>query len=706
MSNIEPINVLIVDDNENNLFTLHTLIKKYIDANILQAQSGEAALKILLKKKVDLIILDVQMPGMDGFETAKIIQSRPKIQYIPIVFLTAAYKSEEFQQKGFEIGAVDYLTKPIDAPQLINRIKSYVRFIEQDRQHKIDLERKVTKRTAELLKARNELEHRVEERTAEFLEAKNQAEQAQRLAETARIQAEQAQQVAEAANRSKSQFLANMSHELRTPLNAIIGYSEMLQEEAEDAGQEDFVPDFQKIYAAGKQLLGLINDVLDLSKIEAGKMDLFLETFDLATILNEVIATVQPLVETKTNALKIVFDDNLGNMHTDITKLRQMLLNLISNAAKFTEKGVIRLEVKRDSEWINFCVADNGIGMTEEQQQKLFRPFTQADSSTTRRYGGTGLGLVITKQFAQMMGGSIWVESEFGIGSTFMLSLPVQAQIATLPDKKSSVTQSGISALLEGNGIVLVIDDDASVRDRLKNDLSKLGYAVAVAANRDEALKLAYKLRPDAIILDVQMSDMEGWQILSTLKNDSLLAHIPVIMITMEEDKQKGSAMGATECIDKAEVRNQLAAILEKYHIGDESPSLVMVVDDDEMYRESISHLLEFKGWHVFQAENGQVALEHLEHKKPALILLDLVMPVMDGFGFLARLQENDKWRSTPVVVLTAKNLSAQEHAHLNKHVETVFKKDACNQEDLILHLHKLITDASALHKQNSDQCE
>ncbi|HEW98357.1 MAG: hybrid sensor histidine kinase/response regulator [Candidatus Parabeggiatoa sp. nov. 3] len=689
----ELINVLIVDDNENNLFTLRTLIKKYINAHILQAQSGEAALKILLKKRVDLIILDVQMPNMDGFETAKIIQSRPKIQHIPIVFLTAAYKSEQFQQKGFEIGAADYLTKPIDAPQLINRIKSYVRFIEQDRQQKINLERKVTERTSELLKARHELEHRVEERTAELLEAKRQAEQAQKRAEAARIQAEEAQQVAETANQTKSQFLANMSHELRTPLNAILGYSEMLQEEAEDSDQLDFIPDLKKIHVSGKNLLGLINDVLDLSKVEAGKMDLYLETFDLTDALNEIVYTLQPLVEKKNNTLKIVFNENLGNMHTDRGKLRQMLLNLISNAAKFTEQGVIRFEVNRDSEWINFGVTDNGIGMTEEQQKKLFKAFTQADSSTTRRYGGTGLGLAITKQFAEIMGGTICVESEFGVGSTFMLSLPVH--LKTAPADKKLTSQSALESLLKGEGIVLVIDDDASVRDLLKNDLSQLGYAVAVAANGDDAIKLAYKLRPDAILLDVRMSDNNGWEVLSRIKNDSLLAHILVIMIAIEEDKQKGYAMGATECIDKTMVSHQLISILEKYHIGDNSHGLVMVVEDDEIFRECLTNILETEGMPVFQAENGQVALEHLDHKKPVLILLDLSMPVMNGFEFLKRLQENDKWHSTPVVVLTAKNLSAEEQAHLNQHVETVFQKDAYEQDDLILHIHQLITQAS-----------
>ncbi|RKZ62976.1 MAG: hypothetical protein DRQ99_17840 [Candidatus Parabeggiatoa sp. nov. 3] len=378
-------------------------------------------------------------------------------------------------------------------------------------------------------------------------------QQARDIAEAANI----AKAQFEAANQAKSQFLANMSHELRTPLNAIIGYSEMLQEDAEELGQDNFIPDLKKICSAGKHLLELINEVLDLSKIEAGKMDLYLETFFLPTILNEVISTIQPLLKKKYNVLTLTFDDNLGNMHTDITKLRQMLLNLMSNAAKFTENGNISLEVKRDAEWINFCVTDNGIGMTIEQQEKLFQPFTQGDSSMTRSYGGTGLGLAITKQFAQMLGGSIWVESEFGHGSTFVLSLPVEAKITAQDAEQETV--------LKENGIILVIDDNENLRELFQTYLSKLGYAVAVATDGNQGIELAQKRCPDCIILDVNMPDKEGWQVLSILKNDSLLAHIPVIMMSLNINKQKCYENGATDGLDKTMLHSQLVAMLKKY---------------------------------------------------------------------------------------------------------------------------------------------
>jgi signal transduction histidine kinase/DNA-binding response OmpR family regulator len=380
------------------------------------------------------------------------------------------------------------------------------------------------------------------------------AEQARDIADAANI----AKAEFEAANQAKSQFLANMSHELRTPLNAIIGYSEMLQEEAEDLGQENFIHDLKKIGGAGKHLLELINGVLDLSKIEAGKMDLYLEKISLPKIIDEVISTIEPLVKKKSNILTVELDEGLGNMQTDLIKLRQMLFNLMSNAAKFTEKGHIRFEVKCDDQWINFCITDTGIGMTIDQQKKLFQPFTQADSSTTRSYGGTGLGLTISKQFAQMLGGSIWVESEFGKGSTFVLSLPVEPLVVQESEAESA-------DVLKEKGIILVIDDNENFCEFLEIYLKQLGYHVLVAKEGRQGIELAYNNDLDCIMLDINMPDKGGWEVLSIFKNDLLFAHIPIIMMSMNIDFSKCYAKGATDGFDKTRLHSQSVALLKKY---------------------------------------------------------------------------------------------------------------------------------------------
>ena len=429
MTAASSFHILIVDDNKNNLFTLRTLITEHIESNIIEADSGQGALDVLLQKPVDLIILDVQMPDMDGFETAKLIRSFKKTRHIPIVFLTAAYKSAEFQQKGFAAGAADYLTKPIDAPQLISRINTYLRFIEQDRRHHAELEQKVQERTAELLAMRNKLEERVNERTAELNEINLQLKEEIEIRKKTELAFKKAKEVAEQANLAKSQFLANMSHELRTPLNAIIGYSEILFEEAKDQENSDYTNDLLKIMQAARHLLAMINDVLDLSKIEAGKMQIHTETFDLAEIVSEITNTISPLTTKNKNVLQVIWQGREGLVHSDVTKIRQILINLLGNASKFTDQGIIQLRVGIEEDnkgisWVRFQVKDSGIGISPEQQAKLFQPFIQADASTTRKYGGTGLGLTISQHFTEMLGGYLTLDSKVGEGSTFTVLIP------------------------------------------------------------------------------------------------------------------------------------------------------------------------------------------------------------------------------------------------------------------------------------------
>jgi len=510
-----------------------------------------------------------------------------------------------------------------------------------------------------------------------------------------------AKEAAEEANRAKSAFLANMSHELRTPLNAIIGYSEMLQEEAADLGQEGLTPDLQKIQAAGKHLLALINDILDLSKIEAGRMDLFLETFDVALMIQDAAMTIQPLVEKNSNTLAIHCADDLGTMRADLTKVRQSLFNLLSNACKFTAQGTITLAVSRETVdeavWLTFRVADTGIGMTPEQMGKLFQAFVQADASTTRQYGGTGLGLTITQRFCQMMGGDITVESALGQGSTFTIRLP-----AAVTDPKAAVAPRvealPASALPAGHWpagtpTVLVIDDDSTVHDLMQRFLHREGLRMATATSGEEGLGLARALRPAAITLDVMMPGMDGWAILTALKADPLLADIPVIMLTIVDDKNLGYALGAADYLTKPVDWDRLAAILQKYRCA-HPPCTVLVVEDDADTRDMLQRLLTRENWAVTEATNGRVALERMAESQPELILLDLMMPEMDGFAFLEALRQQDAWRSIPVVVVTAIDLTPEDRQRLNGYVEQILQKGAYSREELLHEIYHLVAAA------------
>ncbi|MCS6861422.1 MAG: response regulator [Abditibacteriales bacterium] len=536
--------------------------------------------------------------------------------------------------------------------------------------------------TANLLSARTQLEqaHRALEQRHRDLE--------QRDAELQQVNAQlvESQEKALAASRAKSEFLAKMSHELRTPLNAIIGYSEMLQEEAADLGQEEFIPDLQKIHSAGKHLLALINDILDLSKIEAGKMELYLETFDIAPLIEDVVATIHPLVEKNGNTLRVSCPKDIGAMRADLTKVRQGLFNLLSNACKFTERGSIALDVTRETlngvDWISFSVSDNGIGMSPEQMSKLFQEFSQADSSTTRKYGGTGLGLVITRRFCQMMGGDVTVRSEWGKGSTFTIKLP--AQVPLRPAAEAEVEATGPPAAPAGGAsTVLVIDDDATVHDLLRRFLSKEGFHVEGARGGEEGLRRARALRPAVITLDVMMPDMDGWTVLHALKADPDLAGIPVVMLTIVDDKNRGFALGAADYLSKPIDRDRLFAVLRKY--GDQRRAQpVLVVEDDAPTRALLRRTLEKEGWTVLEAENGRVALERIKECRPSLILLDLMMPEMDGFEFLQEMRQSAAWQSLPDVVITAKDITAAERARLNGYVQQVLQKGACSGEELL----------------------
>ena len=504
----------------------------------------------------------------------------------------------------------------------------------------------------------------------------------------------EARREAEKANETKSRFLASTSHELRTPLNAIIGYSEMLQEQAEEEGHPGYIPDLGKIHSAGKHLLAVINDILDLSKIEAGKMELYLETFELRPVIDDVATTVRPLVEQHGNQFELQAAESLGAMRADVTRVRQVLLNLLSNASKFTEHGRITLAVERLGAEMVFRVRDTGIGMTPEQLGKLFQAFAQADVSTASKYGGTGLGLAISRRFCEMMGGDVTVESTPGSGSTFTVRLPVTVQEAA--QESGSWSQPTGEPL----GTVLVVDDDPGVRNLLGRSLSRDGFRVETAADGTTGLRLARELRPDIITLDVLMPDMDGWAVLSALKSDADLAEIPVVMLTVVDEKPMGFALGVAEYLTKPIDRSRLATVLRRYAPGD-SARTVLIVEDDAAARRVLRQELKKGGWRVIEAANGRIALDQLAQHPPDLVLLDLVMPEMDGFEFLEELRNRDGGRRIPVVVITAKDLSDEERQRLNGGVERVVHKSGHGPEALLAEVRSLVASGLAFEKGN-----
>jgi len=500
----------------------------------------------------------------------------------------------------------------------------------------------------------------------------------------ARDEADAAREAAEEGTRAKSAFLANMSHELRTPMNAIIGYSEMLEEEFSEEGHDEYLPDIGKIRAAGKHLLSLINDILDLSKIEAGRMDLMLERFDLGQMVQETAATVQPLMNSQGVDFKTQVADDLGAVRTDLTKLRQALLNLLSNAAKFTHEGGVTLNAElfetEGDRWIRLAVSDTGIGIEAAKLERVFEEFTQADLSTTRQYGGTGLGLTISRRFCQMMGGDIIATSEVGKGSTFTIEIP--AQVDALEAARSSLASTiddSYATATEGDGpLVLIVEDDPDARDLLARILTGDDFRVATATNGDQGLALAEKLHPDLITLDVMMPGMDGWGMLRRLKGDEALRDIPIVMVTIVGDKAMGQALGASDYLQKPVDRRVL---LESVHrlTGDRAGD-VLIVDDDADTRDLLRRALEHEGMAVREAADGREALDRIAAWQPDLILLDLMMPVMDGFEFLRRLRHGETRDHVPVIVLTAKVLSDEETHELEAATIEVLSKQAADE--------------------------
>jgi signal transduction histidine kinase/CheY-like chemotaxis protein len=508
-----------------------------------------------------------------------------------------------------------------------------------------------------------------------------------------------AKEEAETGARAKSEFLANMSHEIRTPLNAILGYGEILQFEARKLQRPDFIEDLKAIEFAGRHLLSLINEILELSKIQAGKMEIHPEYFDLTQLIEEVILTVRPLAQRKKNKLDVIKQGLPESMNSDSSRIRQILLNLMGNSCKFTEEGEINLTVTSKTvdgvKWIYFTVSDTGIGIDPEQIPDLFEEFAQADSSTTRKHGGTGLGLTISKRLSQLLGGDIQATSELGKGASFTVFLPENfAQVKSndgdaisiwsewagrflndepsfTDDKKDS--QSLDLSIDSQMDRVLVIDDDEVVGNLIKKFLEKEGCKVEVAYDGEEGLRLAEKIRPLVIILDTMVKGLGGREVLAQIKNNPELENTPVIILT--ESEADTSIEGMAECLLKPLDWDRFVTIFRKYQTKPTNFS-IMVVEDDAINREALTRILSRGGWKVVEAIDGASAINLLiEGVTPDMILLDIIMPGMNGFEFISRLRQQQNWKNIPIIINSGKELTLEEKGRLQGDVVKIFKK-------------------------------
>ena len=666
----EKATILVVDDTPDNLTLMSSLLRDSYKVKF--ANSGRKALQIAASDPPpDLILLDIMMPGMDGYEVCEQLKHDPKTTNIPVIFLTARGEMMD-ERDGLELGAVDYITKPISPPIVLARVKNHL----------------ALKATADFLRDQNHfLELEVTKRAGDVIASREIALRNQQLEE---------------AGRMKSEFLANMSHELRTPLNAIIGFSEMLA----DGLLGDLSPQQKEavndIFVSGNHLLSLINDILDLSKVEAGKMTLELDALQPALLVQASLQVVREQAMTHHVSLIADVADSLGTVWLDERKLKQILYNLLSNAVKFTpEGGEVHITARHGARQqqpdgafegtLELIVRDSGIGISAEEQARLFQPFTQIDSTLARRYEGTGLGLAMVKRLAELHGGGVDLDSAPNQGSTFTVWLPWRAaaeQPTTPPAQPGPPPVIDIAAASGcKQPLVLVIEDDDKAAELLRLQLQRNGFRVVRATTAEAALELAPQECPDLITVDVRLPGMDGWSFIERFKEHPQFARVPVVVVSIVADKIRGLTLGASYVLQKPVGREELARALTASGFPamvDGERRSVLVIDDDPKEVKLLGTYLKSTGYRVLTAYSWQDGIDLARSKRPDLIVLDLMMPEVSGFEVVEVLKRDAATAGIPILVVTAKQVTEADRARLDGDVLKVIEKSALNQGSFI----------------------
>jgi DNA-binding response OmpR family regulator len=649
--------VLIVEDDPD-LLRAYTRALQSEGHEILQASTGAEARRVCREQRPDLLLLDVMLGDENGIEICKEIKTDPELDGTFVVMLSGLRVSAENQAEALRAGADGYLTKPIEAQALRAHVLAFLRIKRNER----DL---------------RESERRYRQQAQELLEANRRLEE---------------------YNRLKAEFVANMSHELRTPLTAIIGFAQLVQMKQHGAAPlPSFYSDaLERIQRNGQHLLALINDVLDVSKIEAGRMKIHGEHIDLAEVMQDAFSELQSLAQRKKLAYRLSMPERLPLAYTDPLRVRQIIINLLSNAIKFTARGAVEAQLLPDGpDRFRLVVSDTGVGIEEKSLGIIFERFRQADGSATRAAGGAGLGLSIVRQIVDLLGGEIEVKSDLSVGTSFTVTLPMSVPTESVEGEAGESSSTGNGAGLapvddaalqraraaaaeEGAApLVLVVEDDEDAAALLSATIERAGYRSFVAANGAHALKLARELAPVAVTLDVMMPGMDGWRVLREMRSDRRMAHIPVIVCSIVDNRPLGYSLGASDYLLKPVEPEKLMDALDKIIVtGPETDDYVLVIDDEHGVRELLVAALKQAGFNVRSAANGEAGLKIIEQSQPRAVLCDLMMPNgMSGFEFIARVRSEPRTANLPIIIVTGKDLTQDDRRFLSGQIENVIRK-------------------------------